>query len=332
MQRYWNRTTWFIGSVIFMAAVYTAAFRRTVIPDWMLLVDFSVSLPLLHYLLFRPALKQWLVRWAQLTGLGILLGRFIIPESSRVIWPWLELARNALLGLMIPIELGIMGLVAYGVWKLMKLDGDVDHALQVEIERRLGKSPSAQLALWEARIWLYAFFNPHNRNYAGDQHFSYARQNGNASNQLGFIIAILFEMPLAHLLLHFMWSPTAAWIASALSAWGLIYLVSEYRATLARPVSIGREQLYIRCGVLSVDAEIPWHQIQSIETCAQPLRRAPGVRRYKQMGEFNITIHLHPGATLPDIFGRAQAVTKICLGLDDAAGFIDAAKKSLHPL
>lgn len=329
MHRYWNRNTWFIGSVLAMAAIYAVAFRRVDVPDWMLLVDFSLSLPLLHYLLFRPTLKQWLVRWVQLTGLGILLGHFIIPESSRVIWPWLEMARSAMVALMIPVELAVMALIGYSVWKLIKLDGDVDRALQDSIESKLGKSPSAQLALWEARIWLYALFIPKHPRYAGRQHFSYAKQNGNASNQLGFIIAILFEMPLAHLLLHFMWSPKAAWIASALSAWSLNYLISEYRATLVRPVSIDDDTLRIRCGVLSVDSVIPWHQIKSVEKNTQPARRQRGIRRYKQMGELNIAIHLQPGATLPDLFGRGQPVAQIRLGLDDPDGFVRAANLKL---
>jgi hypothetical protein len=325
MRRYWNRDTWFIGSILIMAAGYTVAFRRVDLPDWTLLVDFSFSLPLLHYFLFRPTLKQWLFRWAQLTCLGILLGRFIIPESSRIIWPWLEMARNAMFGLMVPIELAAIALLGYGVWKLMQLGGDIDTALQAGIENKLGKSFSTQLVFWEARIWLYALFKPNNPRYAGDRHFSYAKQHGNASNQMGFILAILLEMPLAHLLLHFMWSPTAAWIASGLSVWGLLYLVAEYRATLGRPVSLDNENVYIRCGVLSMDAIIPWHQIKSIEKISEPVRRQPGVRRYKQLGELNVAIHLQPNVVLPDLFGRDQRIEKICLGLDEPDGFIRVA-------
>ena len=325
MHWYWSRNTWFIGSIIGMAALYTVAFQRIHLPDWMLLVDFSLSLPLLHYLLFRPALKQWLIRWTQLTGLGIILGHFIIPESSRLIWPWLEMVRTAAWALVVPAELAIFALIAFSIWKLIKLDGDIDQALQEGITRKLGDSLSARLALWEARIWLYALYRPKNLRHAGARHFSYAKQHGNASNQLGFIIAILFEMPLVHLLLHFMWSPKAAWITSAASVWGLLYLVGEYRATLARPVSIDSDRLYIRCGALSVDAVIPWHQIKSVEACRETVRRQPGVRRYKQMGELNIAIHLHPGVALPDFLCRLQPVRQICLGLDDAEGFIQAA-------
>lgn len=325
MRKYWNRDTWFIGSVLLMAGTYIVLFRRMDLPDWTLLLDFSLSLPLLHYFLFRPTLKQWLLRWIQLTGLGILLGSFIIPESSRMIWPWLEMFRSAMIGLMIPLELALIAFFAYGIWKLMKLGDDVDNALQAGIEDKLGKSLYTQLMVWEARIWLYALFKPKHPRYSGNRHFSYAKQHGNASNQLGFILAILFEMPVAHLLLHFMWSPTAAWFASVLSVWSLIYLVGEYRATLVRPVSLGSDQLTIRCGVLSTDALIPWDQIRSIEKNAQPVRRQPGVRRYKQMGELNIAIHLQPGVMLPDMLGREKPVSTIYLGLDEPDRFIQEA-------
>ncbi|KQW96407.1 hypothetical protein ASC94_06015 [Massilia sp. Root418] len=71
--------------------------------------------------------------------------------------------------------------------------------------------------------------------FDGERDFGYARNGGNSSNQVGFIIAILFELPLMHMLLHFTWSPTAAIVASALSAWALLYMVADYRATLYRP-------------------------------------------------------------------------------------------------
>lgn len=134
MQRYWNRETGFIGSVVLMAAIYAVVFRRIAVPDWMLLFDFSVSLPLLHFLLFRPTLKKWLIRWVQLTGLGILLGSVIIPESSRQIWPFLEMIKSTAMAAMIPLELAVMGGIAYTVWKLMRLDGNIDRALQMAVK------------------------------------------------------------------------------------------------------------------------------------------------------------------------------------------------------
>ncbi len=325
MRMVYSRPTCFTLATLLMAGAYIVAYRRSPVPDWMLLVDFSFSLPLLHYFLFRPTFKQWALRWAQLTGLGILLGSVIIPESSRHIWPWLEMARGAAMVALVPVELAVMAGIAFAVWKLIGLDGDIDQALQGAMEKKLGTSFSSRLALFEARVWLYALFKPRHPRYAGEQHFSYAKLDGNASNQLGFIIAILFELPLAHLLLHFIWSPAAAWIASGLSTWGLLYLVAEYRATLARPISLDKDRLWIRCGVLSADALIPWRQILVIEKNCQPVRRQRGIRRYKQMGSMNIVIHLQPDVRLPDVFGRMQPVSAIYLGVDDVNGFIAAA-------
>lgn len=330
MQRQWTRRTWFAASVISITAAYIAAFRTFPLPDWTLLVDFSLTLPLLYYALFRPALKKWLLRWVQLIGFGILLGSLIIPPSSRLIWPGLEMARNTALGLLLPIELAVFAGIAYAIWKLARLDGDIDNAMRSAITERLGTSVSANLVLFEARVWLYALGKLKRVRYTGARHFSYARQQGNASNQLGFIIAILFELPLAHMLLHFIWSPRVAWIASALSAWGLLYLVAEYRATLLRPVSIDSRALLIRYGILAADAEIAWGQIRSIAQVQQQVRRQVGVRRYKQMGELNIVIHLQPGVELPNVFGSAQPITEIHLGIDNAEDFIEAVRSKIR--
>lgn len=332
MQIRWTRQKFFAASFISMIVIYIIAFRNFPLPDWALLVDFSLTLPLLHYALFRPAFKKWLLRCAQIIGFGILLGSLIIPPSSRIIWPWLEMARSAVLALLIPFELAVFACIAYAIWKLARLDGDIDNVMRSAINERLGKSISTSLVVFEVRVWLYALGKLKHIHYAGTRHFTYARQQGNASNQLGFIIAVLFELPLVHILLHFIWSPGGALIASALSAWGLLYLVAEYRATSLRPVSIADHALLIRYGIFSADAEIPWQHIRSIDQVQQKIKRQAGVRRYKQMGELNVVIRLQPGVELPNILGQPQSITEIHLGIDNAKAFIEAVRLNLDQL
>lgn len=115
-------------------------------------------------------------------------------------------------------------------------------------------------------------------------------------------------------------------------AWGLLYLIAEYRATLLRPVSIAEHALLIRYGILSADAEIAWGQIQSIGRVHQQVRRQVGVRRYKQMGELNIVIHLQPGVELPNVLGSAQPITEIYLGIDNPDDFIEAVRSKVSVL
>lgn len=70
-----------------------------------------------------------------------------------------------------------------------------------------------------------------------------------------------------HMLLHFMCSPSAAIVASALNAWALLYMVADYRATLYRPVSLSRDGMIIRCGALAADAPIPYAVVANCPIC-----------------------------------------------------------------
>lgn len=159
--------------------------------------------------------------------------------------------------------------------------------------------------------------------FSGERHFNYSNNGGNASNQLGFIIAIFFELPLMHMLLHFMCSPTAAVVASALSAWALLYMVADYRATLYRPVSLSRDGMIIRCGALAADAVIPCAVVETVEEFKGTVRRKAGIRRYVQLGQPNVVVSLKTGCELPDLFGRQQPLSKIYLSLDQPRVFRD---------
>lgn len=326
-----TRQYWFYSLLCTMAAAYAFAFQWLPIPEWVLLADFSLSLPLLHALLLRPTLKQWLWRWLQLTALGILLGSFIIPDQEKHWWRLLETGRSYYSGVLAIAEIGLALFLAYSIRRLLAITGNIDQAMQDGIFKQFGRSATAHLMLFEARIWYYALFlrKNHVATYPGDLHFQYHQHHGNASNQLGFIYVIAMELPLMHMLLHFIWSPMTAWIATALSAWALLYLLADYRATLRRPISLDAEAIHIRCGVLSTDAVIPYSMVQEVIPMTGNIRRGKGVRRYAQLGQLNVALVLTPGSRLPDMLGQLQTVTRVCLSLDDANAFTKAIQERL---
>lgn len=108
--------------------------------------------------------------------------------------------------------------------------------------------------------------------------------------------------------LHFIFQPTAAIVASALSARALLYMVADYRSTLYRPPSMGNTVLFIQCGSLAADVVIPYSMMESVDEASGPVRRCTGVRRHTQFGAANVLIGVKPGSQLPDLFGRPQTV------------------------
>lgn len=308
-----------------MTAAYYFAFQFGAVPEWALLVDFTITLPLIYWWLYRPTAKKMLVRWLSLTMLAIFIGRYIIPEQSKSAFHVLEEYRFIYLVFGVAAEVGIAGLLIWKLSSVMRLSRNADESLQNTVYTLMGRNIYSALALFEARIWYYALFMRDGKTltFPGERHFGYANSGGNASNQLGFIVAILFELPLMHMLLHFIWSPTAAVVASALSAWALLYMVADYRATLYRPVSISRDGILIRCGALAADALIPYSMVEAVEEFKGAARRQSGVRRYIQLGQPNIAVSLSMGSALPDLFGRPQPLSKIYLSLDEPRAFRD---------
>ena len=326
-----QRKYWFALILLAITASYYFAFRWRAVPEWTLLFDFTVTLPLIYWWLYRPAFKKMLVRWLSLAMLSIFIGRYIIPEQTKDIFHALEDYRYISLALGAAAEIAVGAFLVYKLSRLLRLSRNTDEALKKSIDGLLGNNFYSSLALFEARVWYYALFmrKGNSLEFKGEQHFGYARNGGNASNQLGFIIAILFELPLMHMLLHFIWSPTAAIVASALSAWALLYMVADYRATLYRPVSLDKDGILIRCGALAADAAIPYSMVQSVDEAGGTVRRRAGVRRYTQLGAPNVVIRLAPGSALPDLFGREQALENIYLSLDQPAEFINTVRKKV---
>ena len=97
----------------------------------------------------------------------------------------------------------------------------------------------------------YALFSKKIRqqNFTGDSHFSCHKKDGAQSNQLGFILIILFELPIMHLLLHFLWSPIAANLTTGLTLLGLVFFIAEYKAIAIRPISIVPDSIIVRYGI-----------------------------------------------------------------------------------
>lgn len=289
-----------------------------------MLADALVSFPLLYYFMFRPSLKQFLMAWLAIATAGVLAGRMLIPEESKQLWRGIEGYWLLLVLAEAALEIYLLVLVVRRVKTLLRMSGNVDEALETAIHTRFGKRGFASFALFEMRIWYYGLFMRRGEQlrFRGEQHFSYDKNDGNVSNQFAFIMVLLFELPLSHLMLHLMSvKPWVAWLADILTLWSMLYLVAEYRASQWRPISLDREALLVRNGAFARDREIAYDQIESVVRCNDDIRRQRGILRYRQFGSLNVEIRLHEG----------EAHSKIYLSLDKPDAFIDALRQRLRP-
>ncbi|SEN30755.1 hypothetical protein SAMN05428959_1011111 [Duganella sp. CF517] len=303
------------------------------IAEWPLLADLVITFPLLYYFMFRPSPKAFFLRWLTFAALSLWFGSLMIPDEGKVIWRGVERLWPLYIALQAALELYVLVFLVRKIRALARMGGDVDEAMEQTIRGRLGRGATGWFALFEARIWYYGLFmrKGSQLRLRGEQHFSYDKNEGNASNQIAVIMMLLFEMPLSHLLLHLVAvKPVLAWIVDGLTLWSMLYIVAEYRATHWRPVSLDKDALLIRYGVFAADRVVPYWMVESISRRGGYVPRERGVLRLYQFGGANVEIRLRPGSRLPGFAGREQVVTRICIGIDKPDAFIDAVRAKLQ--
>lgn len=323
------RTLAFAAVAALMGVAYTAAMKGPwpvpggTLPSWAMAIDLLLVLPV-AWLLLKP--REWRSRWPAalgVAGAGFLLGRWLAPEGD-ALWGALGDVRWLLLGLVLLAELWLLSGLLRQVWRARQ-HGNAEAAAAQGVQRVCGDGVSGRLMQLESRLWVYALMRrPAAAPFAGEQHFSVHRQHGNASNQLGFVIVMAAELPIVHVLLHLGFGATVAWVVTALSAYGWLYLWAEYRATRWRPLSLDADTLHLRYGLL-IDATLPRAAVQGAEPVAarEPRGRAPGRLVLEGMGRANVRLRLQPGTRVRLPWGEREA-NEVLLGVDEPERFIQA--------
>ncbi|WP_374583851.1 hypothetical protein [Pseudoduganella sp.] len=323
-----GREQWFTGFVLLALAghclLYRAADGHAPPPEWPLLLDLLLAFPLAYAVICRPGWKQFFKKWASMLMLGMAVGSVAIPEASKHLWLYIDRLRIVLPALFAVAELALLAWIVVGLRRALRANRYIDRLLASSAQRYFGNGVTARLMELEARVWFYGLLMRRPPQFEGEQHFLTGKAGGNASNQAAWIALMAIDIPLAHLLLHYMWSPTAAWVATALTVWGLLYLVADYRATLVRPVSLAADALLVRCGALAADVAIPYAMIESVQRVPHPQRRLSGKRYFRHQGEMNVELTLRTGAALPTLLGEEKAATHAVLGVDDPAALVKA--------
>lgn len=303
-------------------------------PAWPVLVDTLLIIPLIHLFIFRRNGRRVWIGVAMMVCTGAFVANMILPEQSV---PWLDnlkVVRNGVGALFALTEFALLFTVARVVYRLYRSGKDVEAAIESGFNVRFGDSPIARLMTFEARMWFYALFAP--KNYVAgtraEERFSYHLKDGHASNQQGFIMLILIELPILHVLLMLFWSPVVAWIVSLLTLWGLFFLIGEYRASTRRQTSIDEDSVRVRFGLLP-ELQIPLAQIDRVERSIVAVSRwAVGTVRFCDSGNPNIVIHLKQPLAAANLFGSGRMVDRVFLGLDKPQVFVDRLNDRLGSL
>ncbi len=304
-----------VGNVL-IAGQYAERMASPV-PEWVVGFDLFVLIPALYLVIVRPPLKKALLACLGLFSFGVLAGSLIIPAQDKQVWLLLESLRWVVLGGLVLMQLALIVAVLRDITCARKA-ANVEQAIHAAIAKRVGDTGVLSLLQADARVWLYLFVRRVDRFVFGGSSF-YARiHDANASNQMAFMVLIAVEMPVAHVIIH-LFHPGLAWLVTALTAYGLLFLYADYRATLLRPTTLEADVLHVRSGVLG-DVRIPYAAIESIEPAnSRPPRTAESLR-FVGTGTANVTLVLRADTRLCTLFGLRR-IRHVHLGIDEPARF-----------
>jgi hypothetical protein len=133
-----------------------------------------------------------------------------------------------------------------------------------------------------------------------------------------FIVAIVAESIGVHLLVQH-WSPTVAWIITALDLYGILWLLGDYHALRLLPTTIEDGVLHLRYG-LRWTADIPVANIAAVKPAPVDWKRK-GVMKVAMLDEPRLLIELREPVTVYGLAGLKRTVNAIAILPDDPEGF-----------
>jgi len=322
-------TLWFVGLVL---GVYTAALLIVdILPRLAeagavaagLTLDLMVMLPLAFYILVVKPRKHSPLRVAPVVLLSLVLASLVIPRDQQHVLRAVEMV-------VLPLELGLVSWIISRALRSLRnahrnASGDpLQQFYQAALELFKNERVAGIFAS-EVGVFYYALgaWRENAHVPSGSSSFSHHQRCG----QAGLVIAFLFLMAgegfAVHLLLA-KWQEVAAWLFTASTVYGGLWLVADLRASILRPVVVGKNEVVFRAGLrqtLTVNRRL----IIAI-TNHQPEATVPQLS-LKLMGPATHWVHFAEPVLAQGPYGTSRWVEAVGMEPDDPAAFQDSFRK-----
>jgi hypothetical protein len=219
-------------------------------------------------------------------------------------------------------------LICFLVYRLSKLfknyrelgEEDLIEKVEIVLKNNFPK-PVATMVTREITMLYYLFARK--KVDVDGQNFTYHKGVGYKGVLIALLSVILLESVGLFFLLH-KWSPILSWIHIALNIYGVLYLISDYRAIVQLPISIKQDVLHIKIGTRR-EISIPYHQIASITSASNYEKHKRDKDVFKGvLLEFDtpqFEINLKQPINITHFTGKTHPIQKIYLTVDQKEKF-----------
>ena len=231
-----------------------------------LTLDLVVLVPALYYAVLVRGRGWPAVTLAPVLLLSFGAASLIVPAEHRSVL--------TALGYAIPVvELALVGYVGHKAWRVVRANreasaarGDFYDRVRETLREAFDVPAVAGALAYEVSLFHYAFAI---RSAEPPEHgFAYHRRSGYGAVLAAVLMAAALELVAVHFLLR-SWSETAALVHAALSLYGIVWLVGDYRAMRRRPHDLQTTGLRVRYG-LRWDVDVSWDQVSVVRRTRQP--------------------------------------------------------------
>ncbi len=288
--------------------------------DWMALavmIDLVLLAPAAYFLLM---IRRWgasPVSLVPVIVLSVYAASRILPEAHRG-------SVQALEWLVIPVELGLLGWIAWRASRAVRrsrleVDADPLERLSIAAFDLTRSERVAAILATELGLFYYALGAWRSLSHVPERSTAITlhRRSGHGGIVFGFVMLLAIEGFPVHLVVH-TWNPLVAWLFTLSTVYAALWLIADYRATVLRPVLIEDTRVRIRAGLRCV-LDIPRSNIAAISTTPPDHGRANMKLMLMSAPTRWITLHEPMRASGP--YGIRSTVRSIGLSPDQADEF-----------
>ncbi|KAA0547073.1 hypothetical protein FZW96_13915 [Bacillus sp. BGMRC 2118] len=168
--------------------------------------------------------------------------------------------------LLLSVELVLICFLLYRLYRLTKhyqrvgTEGTFLQKLEVVLHETF---PSLVATIVHREISMFYFLFAKEKKPKEGTSYTYHKNVGYKGILIALLSVVLIESVGLFFLLH-NWNPVVSYIHILLNLYGVVYLISDYRAIVQRPIEVTDHNLIIELGTRR-QISVPFHQIASIQ-------------------------------------------------------------------
>ncbi len=290
-------------------------------------IDLTIVIPLLYYFLIPRKLN--------ISSITVLIVFFFCTLIATILLPAQD---NKYLDeikyLLIFTELAT---TLYTIIKLRKIikeykfhsqkQPDFVYNLTIAMEKVMGNFKIWSIVIGEINTIRYGlfFWLVKKEIKDGQKFFTSHKNSGYAAIWAIIFFVILIETTGMHLLIR-NWSPGLAVVITILSAYGIIFFISDLASIIKRPIVFHNNKLFFRIGI-RWNAIIKREIIQSVESIRNfDKHKNKDILNCALVSDPNIKITLTMPIAFKSFYGIKKSSDKFVFNIDDKKEFIDELK------